>query len=310
MDSFFSRHLHVGLVLAGTILLAGCNSDPVVWPVSGAAAGDWTLLTSTFGPRIHSDVETKGETYEFNRGIDIAIPERTDVHSVAAGTVQLIEQITDVGGMRVQIAHEGFYSNYMHLLKVDAEVGDLVDPGDYIATSGLSNDGTARLHFEIRQPGTEQVDCVHPFRVLPYFDRGAPTLVVDDIDTTTPSAPKVTVRVVVRNRELDLVRISAATFEAPQAALLDGLSPMSEQTWDMEQWSRDKAAAASTDAMLVHDPAPNGIEVHPLEFDNVSTEQTIGFTFTKLVGPADASRLRLRVEAEDVTGNVVVVTGP
>ncbi len=306
MDSFFSRHLHVGLVLAGTILLAGCNSDTVVWPVSGAAAGDWTLLTATYGPHIRS----KDETYEFNRGIDITIPERTDVHSVAAGTVQLIEQITDAGGMRVQIAHDGYVSNYMHLLRVDAEVGDLVDPGDFIATSGVSADGTALLHFEIRQPGTEQSDCVHPFRVLPYFDRGAPTLLVNNIDMTTPLAPRVTVRVVVRNRELDLVRLSAATFEAPAAALLDGLSPMSEQTWDMEQWNRDQTNAMSADAPPVNDPAPNGIEVHPASFDNVSTEQTIDFTFTKLVGPLDASHLRLRVEAEDVSGNVVVVTGP
>jgi murein DD-endopeptidase MepM/ murein hydrolase activator NlpD len=310
MDSFFSRYLHLGFVLAGTILLAGCNSDPVVWPVSGAAAGDWTLLTSTYGPRIHSKPETEDETYEFSSGIDITIPERTDIHSVAAGTVQLIEQITEAGGMRVQIAHDGYFSNYMHLLKVDAEVGDLVAPGDYIATSGLSKDGTALLHFEIRQPGTEQIDCVHPFRVLPYFDRGAPTLVLDSIDTTTPTAPKVTVRVVVRNRELDLVRVSAATFEAPPSAILDGLAPMSEQTWDMEQWNRDKTPAKSADALLLHDPAPNGIEVRPEKFDNVSTEQTINFTFTKLVGPEDASHLRLRVEAEDVSGNVVIVTGP
>jgi murein DD-endopeptidase MepM/ murein hydrolase activator NlpD len=306
MDSFFSRHLPIGFVLTGCILVAGCNSDPVVWPVSGTTAGDWTLLTSTFGPRIRSD----GETYDFNRGIDIAVPERTNVHSVAAGTVQLIEQITDVGGMRVQIAHDGYVSNYMHLLAVDAQVGDLVDPGDTIATSGVSNDGTALLHFEIRQPGTEQRDCVHPFRVLPYFDRGAPSLFVDAIDTTVPTSPKIMIRVVMRNRELDLVRVSAAIYEAPASAIVDGLTPMSVQEWDMEKWNREKSDATNSNSTLINDPVPNGIEVHPTAFDNVSTEQTIGFTFTQLIGPADASRLHLRVEAEDVSGNVAVVTQP
>jgi len=307
MDRFFSRHLHVGLVLTGAVLIAGCNSDPVVWPVSGDAAGDWTLLTATYGPRIRP----ADGVYEFSSGIDIAVPERTDVHSIAAGTVQLIEQITDEGGMRVQIAHDGYASNYMHLLNVDAEVGDLVDPGDFIATSGTSKDGVAHLQFEIRQPGTAQSDCVHPFRVLPYFDRGAPALEIGAIDTTIPAAPKVTAKVVIRNRELDLVRISAATFEAPREAILDGLSPMSEQSWDMEQWNREKTGlVGSTESMLIDDPNPNYIEVHPEKFDNVSTEQTITFTFTKLVGPVDSTNLRIRVEAEDVSGNVVIVTGP
>ena len=304
MDRFFSRHLHMGLLLAGTILTAGCTSDPVVWPVSGDAAGDWTLLTTTYGPRIREE----DGTYEFSRGIDIDVPKYTDVHAIAAGTVQLIEQITEEGGMRVQIAHDGYFSTYMNLDSVDAEVGDLVDPGDFIASSGATKDDVPRLHFEIRQPGAEKVDCVHPFRVLPYFDRGAPTVVLDSVDMTNPLAPRVTAHVVVRNREIDLVRISAATFEAPREAILDGMSPMSEQTWDMEQWNREKTG--SEDPALLNDAMPNGIEVHPELFDNVSTEQKISFVFTKLSGPLDVNHLRLRLEVEDVRGNVAVVLGP
>lgn len=305
MDRFFSRHLHMGLVLGAAINVVGCTSDPVVWPVSGDAAGDWTNLTSTYGPRIRDD-----GTYEFRRGIDISVPQRTDVHAIASGTVQLIEQITNEGGMRVQIAHDGFFSNYMHLLSVDAEVGDLVDPGDTIATSGASNDGVEHLYLEIRKPGTEIVDCVHPFRVLPYYDRGAPSLVLDSVDMANPLLPRINGHVVVRNRELDLVRLSAATFEAPSEAILDGLSPMSEQIWDMEQWNRDKTTDGSTDTAVVNDPIPNGIEIHPDLFDNVSTEQKISFTFTKLVGPLDTTHLRFRIEAEDIRGNVAVLIGP
>lgn len=304
MDRFFSRHLQMGLLLAGTILTAGCNSDPVVWPVSGEAAGDWTNLMSTYGPRIREE----DGSYEFSRGIDIAVPKYSDVHAIAAGTVQLIEQITDEGGMRVQIAHDGYFSTYMNLDSVDAEVGDLVDPGDTIATSGANKDEVEQLHFEIRQPGSEKVDCVHPFRVLPYFDRGAPTLVLDSVDMTSPLAPRVTAHVVVRNREIDLVRISAATFEAPREAILDGMSPTSEQTWDMEEWNREKMATG--DLASLNDPMPKSIEVHPEPFDNVSTEQKISFVFTNLKGSLDTSLLRLRLEAEDVRGNVAVVFGP
>lgn len=305
MDRFFSGHLPQGLILAGTILMAGCNSDPVVWPVSGDAAGDWTLLMSTYGPRLRED-----GTYEFSRGIDIDVAKYSDIHSIASGTVQLIEQNTAEGGMRVQISHDGYFSNYMNLLSVDAEVGDFVDAGDFIATSGTTKDDVPNLHFEIRQPGGDKGDCVHPFRVLPYFDRGAPTLILDAIDMANPLAPRVTAHVVVRNREIDLVRISAATFSAPREAILDGLAPMSEQTWDMEQWNKEQTSADDPELKLLNNPVPNGIEVHPEAFDNVSTEQKISFVFTSLVGPLDTSHLRLRLEAEDVRGNVAVVFGP
>jgi Peptidase family M23 len=312
----------MGLMVAGAIGLTGCTSDPVVWPVSGTAAGDWTQLTTTYGPRVRA---SDGE-YEFSRGIDIEVPERTDVHSIASGTVQLIEQITEEGGMRVQIAHDGFVSNYMHLLTVDAEVGDFVDAGDYIALSGSTTETVIEtadapptenlvityphLHFEIRQPGTERKDCVHPFRILPYFDRGAPTVTIQNVDMANPLAPRVTVRVVVRKSELDLVRISAATFEAPREAILDGLSPLSEQSWDMEQWNREKSSNTSSDVKALNIANPNEIEVVPQPFDNVSTEQTLDFTFTKLAGPIDITHLRLRIEAEDASGNVAVVLGP
>ncbi len=135
-------------------------------------------------------------------------------------------------------------------------------------------------------------------------------MVLDKLDTTIPIAPVVTAKVVVRNRELDLVRISASVYEAPKEAILDGLAPMSIQTWDMEQWNRDKTTSDSTDLSLINDPAPNSIEVHPEAFDNVSTEQTIRFVFTHLTGPVDTSLLRLRLEAEDVSGNIAVLLGP
>ena len=301
----FSPHVRALPVLAATIFFAGCNSDPVVWPVSADAAGDWPFLESTYGPRLRS----KDDTYDFSDGIDILVPMYADIHSIAAGTVHIIEQMGEGGGMRVQIRHDGYYSNYTHLLKVDVHGGDIVDPGDFIATAGATDEGDEYLHFEIRMPGWSKSDCVHPFRALPYTDRGIPALEMGAVDTTIPTSPKVTARVVVRNVELDVVTISAATFDAPPGTPLDGLSPLSEQSWDMEQWNREKAENA-TDPTQIDDPAPNGIEVRPEKYTHVSREQSIEFTFTKLVGPVDPSRLRVRVQAGDISGNVAVVTGP
>lgn len=291
-------------MLVAPLLVAGCGDDaPVVWPISAETTTDFPL-SSTFGPRIHTD----DSVYDFHRGIDIAVPTGTDIHAIAAGKVVQIEQNTSAGGMLVQLEHAGYYSNYIHASSVEVNVGDQVEPGDVIAKSGKATNGFEHLHFEIRKPADGKKDCVHPLDILPYADKGAPTLTLGAVDMANPLTPAVTATVVVPGAELDLKRVSVFTYEAAAGVSLAGLKPLSEQAYDVEDWNRNFSQSDS-DA-LVDDPNLEGIQVRPQKFNNTMSSWTVEFTFTKLTGPALASMLRVRVEAKDVKGNVVSVESP
>ncbi|MDI3284591.1 M23 family metallopeptidase [Polyangium sp. 15x6] len=300
MKSLLSRGASV-LVSAGALVLAGCGADgPVVWPISGATEGDFPL-SSTFGPR----VRTEDDVYDFHRGIDIAVPEGTDVYSIAAGVVSEIQEDTSAGGMLVKVDHGGYYSTYVHCSEVDVDVGDRVDAGEAIAESGKASNGFAHLHFEIRKPGDNKKDCVHPLDVLPYSDRGAPTLEIGKVDMTTPLEPKITVRARVPAGELDLRSVSVATFEADAAAILEGLEPLSERVYDIEDWNRTYTSSESD--VVIDDPNNEGILVRPQRYNNTMSAYEIDFTFTGLVGTVTSGMLRVRAVAVDVKGNKISV---
>ncbi len=301
MNSFFARGAYV-LVSFGALVLAGCGADgPVVWPVSGGANDTDFPLSSTFGPRIRSD----DEGYDFHRGIDIAVPEGTDIHAIAAGKVVEIQKTTSAGGMLVQVEHDGYFSNYIHCSSIEVDVGDEVSPGDVIATSGKATSGFAHLHFEIRKTGDEKKDCVHPLDVLPYPDRGAPSLEIGQMDMTNPFSPKVTITARVPAGELDLRRVSVATYEAEVGVILQGLAPLSERMYDIEDWNR---LYSSTDSdAIVDDPSHEGILVSPQKYNNTMPTFAVDFTFTGLVGTLTSGRLRVRAEAVDVKGNVISI---
>jgi len=291
-------------VLSAWSLLVGCgDTSGVVWPISGETTTDYPL-SSTFGPRIHTD----DLVYDFHRGIDVAVPTGTDIHAIAKGTVVQIQANTSAGGMLVQVEHDGYFSNYIHASEVTAEVGDNVDPGDVIAKSGAATNGFQHLHLEIRKPAEGKKDCVHPLDVLPYPDNGAPTLEVTTIDTTTPTAPQVTVTVTIPAGELDLKKVAVATYEGDPAADLDGLMPLSEQAYDVEDWNRTFTVNDS-DAM-VDNPDLEGISVRPEKFNNTMSAWKVAFTFKKLTGPTSADRLRVRATVLDVRENVRQVDAP
>lgn len=283
----------VGLV---ALFVSGCGSDAaVVWPISAETKTDFPL-SSTFGPRIH----TETGVYDFHRGIDIAVPAGTDIHAIAAGTVVQIEQNTSAGGMLVQVEHAGYFSNYIHASSAEVEVGAKVDAGDVIAKSGKATNGFEHLHFEIRQPADLKGNCVHPLNILPYGDNSAPTLTLGAVDTTTPTAPKVTAKIDIPASEADLKRVSVKTF--------DGDKQLSEQVYDIEDWNRTWTVDSSD--KIVDDPNHEGIQVRPQKFNNSAGTYSIEFTFTKLIGPASAATLKVHVEAMDVHEHIVSVDSP
>jgi murein DD-endopeptidase MepM/ murein hydrolase activator NlpD len=105
------------------------------WPVRG-----W--LSSPFGTR-------DGNPHE---GIDLAVPENTDVHAACDGTVVYADDKLRGYGRLVILKHDsGMSTVYAHNHKLLVHVGESVARGQTIALSGQT--GHARgphVHFEVR----------------------------------------------------------------------------------------------------------------------------------------------------------------
>jgi murein DD-endopeptidase MepM/ murein hydrolase activator NlpD len=95
-----------------------------------------------------------------HNGIDIAMPEGTELHSIAEGVV---ERVVDYGseniGKGVIIrADDGTRSIYGHMSEIDVRSGEHVDKGELLGLSGSTGNSTgAHLHFGIWKDG-EYVD--------------------------------------------------------------------------------------------------------------------------------------------------------
>lgn len=132
----------------------------VVYPVISS------LLTSGFGQRIHPIRKHPGQ----HNGVDIAAKTGDPVLSVYFGKVVFTGTSGGLG-RTVVIAHiNGLTSHYAHLSKIEADVGQVLRPGDMIGRVGDSGESTGpHLHFEIRRYG-EPLD---PAWLLPRLDTRA-----------------------------------------------------------------------------------------------------------------------------------------
>jgi len=92
-------------------------------------------ITSEFGYRLHPIKKV----WKFHSGMDMA-GGSIDVYAVAPGTVAGISWKNSCGGTMIFVHHNinGSYytSTYMHLYKVNVQVGDYVDQNTKIATTG------------------------------------------------------------------------------------------------------------------------------------------------------------------------------
>ncbi|MEV4628980.1 M23 family metallopeptidase [Micromonospora sp. NPDC049523] len=94
-------------------------------------------------------------------GIDLAEPENTPIHAVAAGTVITAGAAYDGYGISVVIDHgNGILTHYAHQNRTAVKVGDKVTPGQVIGYEGATGDATGpHLHFEVHQGGLwNQID--------------------------------------------------------------------------------------------------------------------------------------------------------
>lgn len=127
-----------------------------IWPVHGRISG-------RFGSgRIYNGQPGAGHS-----GMDIAAPAGTPVKAPAAGVITLADDLYITGGTILLDHGHGVTSNFLHLSRIDVEVGDSVEQGEVIGMVGATGRATGpHLHW-----GMNWFDVrVDPLLVLDHVD--------------------------------------------------------------------------------------------------------------------------------------------
>ncbi len=129
------------LILLLALLLGGCGIPR--WPVEGP-------LTSPFGLRF------RGIRPQLHRGVDLAVPEGTEVRAMTGGRVRFAGAMRGYGEV-VRVDHSGgVMTVYAHLSRIHVRTGDRVRGGEVLGLSGQSGDASGpHLHFEVWRHGRE-----------------------------------------------------------------------------------------------------------------------------------------------------------
>ena len=108
------------------------------------------LTTETFGTRRVFN----GETASIHRGLDFRARTGTPVAAANSGVVVLAQKLFYEGGYVVIDHGQQFTTMYMHLSKIDVDVGEQVSKGQQIGLSGATGRVTGpHLHFAARWQG-------------------------------------------------------------------------------------------------------------------------------------------------------------
>lgn len=108
------------------------------WPADGP-------VRVTFGTSRHPELGTLRES----QGIEIAVPQGRAVSAVWPGTVIFARPFKGFGNMLIVDHGEGYYSLYAQAASLGRAVGDKVNGGDSLGTSGGEG-----VYFEIRHHGS------------------------------------------------------------------------------------------------------------------------------------------------------------
>lgn len=122
---------------------------------------DWTKhVSSEFGMREHPIYHTK----KMHKGIDIAMPTGTEIHSCSSGTVLASDYNNSMGNYVRVAASNGYTLTYMHMSERKVKKGDNVLEGDVLGLVGSTGDSTGpHLHLGIQNPSG---DYINPRSVL------------------------------------------------------------------------------------------------------------------------------------------------
>ena len=124
---------------------------------------DWqSLISSYYGYRKNP---ITGEN-QFHRGIDIAVPEGTEVYAAHDGTVTTAEYNDSYGNYVVITDSEGYVTKYAHLESLNVSAGQTVTHGAIIGKTGNTGASTgSHLHLECMADGEY-------YNPLFYFENG------------------------------------------------------------------------------------------------------------------------------------------
>jgi murein DD-endopeptidase MepM/ murein hydrolase activator NlpD len=109
--------------------------------------------TSGFAMRMHPILNQ----WKQHNGVDYAAPRGTPVRAVGDGVVEFAGQQNGYGNI-VQIKHSKDRATvYAHLSRIDVELGQKVEQGQYIGAVGATGWATGpHLHFEFKVGGVHQ----------------------------------------------------------------------------------------------------------------------------------------------------------
>ena len=283
---------------------------PHIWPISGTTTPDLPM-SSAFGPRLKA---SENFIYDFHRGIDIPAEIGTPVHAIADGVVRLAGNYSSYSDTIVQIRHykpgKGpmtcsnrgcYYSNSMHLSSVAVSEGGNVHKGDIIGYTGASESGFAHLHFEIRDNGLYQKNCINPWKAMPYQDTlNLSISFASDPDFSNPLSPEVEAEVSSPSDELDFNRVKVEIFDISNGSEVS----LASQSYDIELWNYLYTPESNPDQYLTN-PDFNGIEVSPAVFSAREEAYLVRFRFHELHLPYAPQQARVRIKAFDIKENSV-----
>ena len=283
---------------------------PHVWSLSGTAEPDLPM-SSAFGPRLKA---SENYIYDFHRGIDIPAEIGTPVHAIANGVVRLAGNYAFYSDTVVQIRHykpgkgpmtcakrECYYSNSMHLSSVAVSEGSSVRKGDIIGYTGASESGFAHLHFEIRDNGIYQKNCINPWKAMPYQDTlNLSISFANDPDFSNTLSPEVEAEVSSPSNQLDFNRIEVEVFDISNGSEVS----LAFQSYDVELWNY-LYTPENDPGQYLDNPDFKGVEVNPAVFDAREDTYLIQFRFHSLHLPYIPAQARVRIKAFDVKQNSV-----
>ncbi|MGC3969923.1 MAG: M23 family metallopeptidase [Pirellulales bacterium] len=279
----------------------GPFADKVAWPISGTSKQD-PGFASTYGPR---QLSVDGYRHDFNRGMDLRCADGTPVHAVVAGEVRVagktetypsgVVQIRSVRpGVTGKPKTADYYTiHYINMSAFDVKEGDQVEAGQLIGKCGPSPRGFDLLRIELRDGGGSLKNAIHPLSLLPYEDRGPPSITIDTA-TEVREHSIVAVTVTVPGDEMDLLRVEVALF--------DGEMEVARRSYDLHEWNRAFTEPKDVKKIL-DEQTVNGVRAEPGQFRSTQEKFELTLVFEDLPIVKNKAKLVVKAKAVDIHGN-------